>query len=437
MGCFLPALGVVGGGGGWGGCRAQGRIPHPLPPSSKPLPAGCRGLAACSLCSPAAPPFCHPRLHLCQSPSLHRPAAPPCPGGRPRRLLRLALPVAWQEAGRHACCGASAWPPPRLTQTHFPPCTGRIPRRVEPPRPSGSSRRWVCARGCGGVHTMGVGGAGEHTCECGRDATACLGLPMPARAGNEGLRGGDHGAGTAVGIMGRVVQSPPAGWDPWRVPCTYPRAPSRRGSRVALSCCRCQWGRSLLGPRSESAWRRTRAASPGRASTATCKVGGGPFPSWGACGQVVAAPLALTLAFLSVAAGACPRLTPPPGVAPDMPLGLPPHGLWSRHILQQTLMDEGLRLARLVSHERVGRLSPCLPGKPPGPGEPPQGWKGGSPWAGVQTACLPSPCRSGALTPSTPALPTEFEDGLADRGAPAPPEPPRGTIKVEQETSRQ
>ncbi|NWX19622.1 NAB2 protein, partial [Aegotheles bennettii] len=65
------------------------------------------------------------------------------------------------------------------------------------------------------------------------------------------------------------------------------------------------------------------------------------------------------------AAGACPRLTPPPGVAPDVPLGLPPHGLWSRHILQQTLMDEGLRLARLVSHERVGRLSPLLPGKPP------------------------------------------------------------------------
>ncbi|XP_051497508.1 NGFI-A-binding protein 2 isoform X1 [Apus apus] len=97
-------------------------------------------------------------------------------------------------------------------------------------------------------------------------------------------------------------------------------------------------------------------------------------------------------------AGACPRLTPPPGVAPDVPLGVPPHGLWSRHILQQTLMDEGLRLARLVSHERVGRLSPCLPGKPPGP---------------------------------------EFEDGLAERGAPPPPEPPRGTIKVEQETSRQ
>uniref|UniRef100_A0A8B9FRE1 NGFI-A binding protein 2 n=1 Tax=Amazona collaria TaxID=241587 RepID=A0A8B9FRE1_9PSIT len=78
------------------------------------------------------------------------------------------------------------------------------------------------------------------------------------------------------------------------------------------------------------------------------------------------------LALLSAVAGGCPRLTPPPGAAPDVPLGLPPHGLWSRHILQQTLMDEGLRLARLVSHERVGRLSPCLPGKPPAPGEPPR-----------------------------------------------------------------
>nr|XP_028577100.1 NGFI-A-binding protein 2 isoform X3 [Podarcis muralis] len=65
------------------------------------------------------------------------------------------------------------------------------------------------------------------------------------------------------------------------------------------------------------------------------------------------------------ATGSCPRLTPPPNAAPDTLLSLPPHGLWSRHILQQTLMDEGLRLARLVSHERVGRLSPCLPGKPP------------------------------------------------------------------------
>jgi hypothetical protein len=32
-------------------------------------------------------------------------------------------------------------------------------------------------------------------------------------------------------------------------------------------------------------------------------------------------------------------------------------------------MDEGLRLARLVSHDRVGRLSPCVPAKPPLAGE--------------------------------------------------------------------
>lgn len=75
--------------------------------------------------------------------------------------------------------------------------------------------------------------------------------------------------------------------------------------------------------------------------------------------------------FRFTATGSCPRLTPPPNPAPDALLSLPPHGLWSRHILQQTLMDEGLRLARLVSHERVGRLSPCLPGKPQGSGELP------------------------------------------------------------------
>ncbi|XP_059575265.1 NGFI-A-binding protein 2 isoform X2 [Alligator mississippiensis] len=93
-------------------------------------------------------------------------------------------------------------------------------------------------------------------------------------------------------------------------------------------------------------------------------------------------------------AGPCPQLTPPPTSAPD----LPPHGLWSRHILQQTLMDEGLRLARLVSHERPGHLSPCLPSKAPGP---------------------------------------ELDNGLPERGAPAQPESRRSSIKVEPETSRQ
>lgn len=31
---------------------------------------------------------------------------------------------------------------------------------------------------------------------------------------------------------------------------------------------------------------------------------------------------------------------------------------WSRNLMQQTLMDEGLRLARLVSHDHVGKPSP-------------------------------------------------------------------------------
>lgn len=33
------------------------------------------------------------------------------------------------------------------------------------------------------------------------------------------------------------------------------------------------------------------------------------------------------------------------------------HASWSRHLIQQTLMDEGLRLARMVSHDRAGKLS--------------------------------------------------------------------------------
>uniref|UniRef100_A0A8C8RLI4 NGFI-A binding protein 2 n=1 Tax=Pelusios castaneus TaxID=367368 RepID=A0A8C8RLI4_9SAUR len=98
------------------------------------------------------------------------------------------------------------------------------------------------------------------------------------------------------------------------------------------------------------------------------------------------------------AVGSCPRLTPPPSTAPDLALSFPPHGLWSRHILQQTLMDEGLRLARLVSHERVGHLSPCRPGKSPGP---------------------------------------EFEEGLAEQDRPALAESRRSSVTVEQETSRQ
>uniref|UniRef100_A0A8C7XUZ3 NGFI-A binding protein 2 (EGR1 binding protein 2) n=1 Tax=Oryzias sinensis TaxID=183150 RepID=A0A8C7XUZ3_9TELE len=35
---------------------------------------------------------------------------------------------------------------------------------------------------------------------------------------------------------------------------------------------------------------------------------------------------------------------------------------WSRHLIQQTLMDEGLRLARMVSHDRAGKLGLGLEG---------------------------------------------------------------------------
>ncbi|XP_048872507.1 NGFI-A-binding protein 2-like isoform X1 [Brienomyrus brachyistius] len=41
---------------------------------------------------------------------------------------------------------------------------------------------------------------------------------------------------------------------------------------------------------------------------------------------------------------------------PNIDGGAPP--TWSRNLMQQTLMDEGLRLARMVSHGHVGKVSP-------------------------------------------------------------------------------
>ncbi|KAG8452465.1 hypothetical protein GDO86_004305 [Hymenochirus boettgeri] len=59
------------------------------------------------------------------------------------------------------------------------------------------------------------------------------------------------------------------------------------------------------------------------------------------------------------------RIPTSPSAPPtDISLTLTHATPWSRQLLQQTLMDEGLRLARLVSHDRLGRLSLCLSGAP-------------------------------------------------------------------------
>ncbi|XP_069086877.1 NGFI-A-binding protein 2 isoform X2 [Pleurodeles waltl] len=81
------------------------------------------------------------------------------------------------------------------------------------------------------------------------------------------------------------------------------------------------------------------------------------------------------------------RLSPSPVAPSETPISLPPHGPWSQHVMQQTLMDEGLRLARLVSHDRKGRLSPRLQGKPQ-ISEFEDSLMGGCPAAAVQSGVL-------------------------------------------------
>ncbi|XP_034022767.1 NGFI-A-binding protein 2 [Thalassophryne amazonica] len=43
--------------------------------------------------------------------------------------------------------------------------------------------------------------------------------------------------------------------------------------------------------------------------------------------------------------------------SPHLPTDTSNPASWSRHLIQQTLMDEGLRLARMVSHDRAGKIS--------------------------------------------------------------------------------
>ena len=51
--------------------------------------------------------------------------------------------------------------------------------------------------------------------------------------------------------------------------------------------------------------------------------------------------------------------SPPP--RPPTDTSIPAN--WSRHLMQQTLMDEGLRLAMMVSHDRAGKVSLGSEGK--------------------------------------------------------------------------
>uniref|UniRef100_A0A493SV75 Uncharacterized protein n=1 Tax=Anas platyrhynchos platyrhynchos TaxID=8840 RepID=A0A493SV75_ANAPP len=280
-------------------------------------------------------------------------------GLRGGHLIPCTLPPRGCCRCRAGCCGcAAAFPSLLGHSSHFLPPPGSI--CSEAPLCSAPSRG-TALPGQPPTPAVTAGAAHRAWQGAGRACTArgpCAAAPAPDAA----LSAPSH-----------------AGRSPRRAEPPWPSGSSRRwASRAARSPCSCPW--SPTRPRTVPAWRRTRPASPGRASTATCRVSGGsnrrtPGGRWRA---EPPQPPVLTLVPLLAAAGACPRLTPPPSVAPDVPLGLPPHGLWSRHILQQTLMDEGLRLARLVSHERVGRLSPCLPGKPPGPGEPLGAVGGGS-----------------------------------------------------------
>lgn len=186
----LPDLG--GAGGGRGGQKAEstalgvgmgiqlgvkGGAPHPLHPSPRGCcrcRAGCCGRAAAfpslsghSLHFPPPPPgsICS-EAPLCSAPSRGTalPGQPPTPA-----VTAGAAHRAWQGAGR-ACtargpCAAAPAPDAALSA---PSHAGRSPRRAEPPWPSGSSRRWVRARGerpraWGGVQAMGKGGGGGCT----------------------------------------------------------------------------------------------------------------------------------------------------------------------------------------------------------------------------------------------------------------------------------
>ncbi|KAM6980993.1 LOW QUALITY PROTEIN: NGFI-A-binding protein 2 [Aplochiton taeniatus] len=57
----------------------------------------------------------------------------------------------------------------------------------------------------------------------------------------------------------------------------------------------------------------------------------------------------------SITQDIAPQCDQSPSPCPPPDTSIP--ATWSRHLMQQTLMDEGLRLARMVSHDRAGKIS--------------------------------------------------------------------------------
>ncbi|NXN31379.1 NAB2 protein, partial [Nycticryphes semicollaris] len=119
------------------------------------------------------------------------------------------------------------------------------------------------------------------------------------RAGGEGLWAGGRVASAAVGIPGRVVRSPPPHGGMGSVDGAL-RSPAH--SRQVGEQSRPELLPLPVGPE-----------PPGAAFRASLEEDTGSLSGESLDGHLQAA-------------GTCPRLTPPPGLAPDVPLGLPPHG---------------------------------------------------------------------------------------------------------------
>lgn len=261
---------VPGTGGCCWGCPLHCLLPPKLLPAGAELPFP---FALQLLPAPPPPAVCHPRLHLCQSPDRavprHRPA----------------------RAASHARRGG--WRCPQRGRRPGGPCPSRGPCAAAPAPDAPPSPPHPCppfpAQGTSRGERSHRGQAAQAGGGCARGVGGCWGAQAGARPPTHPRPGGTvprargwqrGGCGAAappaVGIPGRAALGTAAGRaPPCGVPGAQPRAAGRRESRAAPSCWRCRWGWSPPGPRTAPGWTRTRAASPGRASTATCRVSGG------------------------------------------------------------------------------------------------------------------------------------------------------------------